>query len=274
MIIGLFLLGFIVVHFNLAAADPNWGQINGGLTNISPGKYSVWGIMGTGTNIYYTDSLGLGANSWSRPEGGGLNQINAGKNNVWGISPINQIFIRTGVSCSNLGGNAGWTKIDPPAGKTGLWVTCSDYDNGVWLIANDQTIWFRNGVSDSNPSGTDWQSIDGALVQIQAAKGGVWGVASDSTVWYRSGTYENTNTPGGQWVKVDGGLTDISVGNNVVYGVNSADGSNWYRNAISACQQTGNGWTKLSSTYTSFATNSDGAVWALQSGGSIYKTGI
>ncbi|KAK6980757.1 Tectonin 1 [Favolaschia claudopus] len=60
----------------------------------------------------------------------------------------------------------------------------------------------------SNPNGSPWLQIPGALSQISAGAGGnIWGLTSDSRIWRYTG--DNSNSP---WAQVTGALDSISVG--------------------------------------------------------------
>ena len=82
-------------------------------------------------------------------------------------------------------------------------------------------IYFREGVSRSNPAGLKWRRVPGKLTQLEAGQyGQVWGVNKRGWVYVRKGVTEQV--PWGRgWkrVKTKKSWRHITIGIGTVYGV-------------------------------------------------------
>ena len=94
------------------------------------------------------------------------------------MNRADQIYYRTG-TYDNVENNigSGWQRI---AG--GLkWI--SSGDDIVWGVNAADQIYYREGISASNPAGTGWVQVAGGLKQIDSFKGTVWGVNSKDMIY-------------------------------------------------------------------------------------------
>jgi hypothetical protein len=99
------------------------------------------------------------------------------------------------------------------------YISCGEY--GHWGVNKANLIYFREGVSRSNPVGTKWRRIPGKLTQLEAGQyGQVWGVNKRGWVYVRTGVTEQV--PWGRgWkrVKTKKAWSRITIGVGTVYGV-------------------------------------------------------
>lgn len=85
---------------------------------------------------------------------GRLTQVDVnGENLAWGVNSNDHIWLNTGPRGS-------WIKTD------GRLKHVSVGGAGVWGVNRDDFIYYREGVSSHNPSGTQWKQIEGTVIQF------------------------------------------------------------------------------------------------------------
>ena len=52
----------------------------------------------------------------------------------------------------------------------------SNGEFGVYGVNPSDEIWYRKGITNTNPIGTNWEKIDGLLKQLSIGKYGLWGI--------------------------------------------------------------------------------------------------
>ena len=103
------------------------------------------------------------------------------------------------------------------------WTSCGKI--GCWIVKSDGRTFFRRGVTESNPSGTDWVDTGGSFKQLDTGvRGEVYTVDDEGQVYTREGVTEQVQA-GRKWSKFGNKLFNhITVGDKVVGGVTPTDG--------------------------------------------------
>ncbi|MCB9493636.1 MAG: hypothetical protein H6679_05170 [Epsilonproteobacteria bacterium] len=175
-----------------------------------------------------------------------------------------------------------------PTAPTPAPVPTNPTDN-VWAVSgSDGKVWFREGVTATNPEGTSWTEITGLQARWinVSASGEVWAIesAGPAAPYYRTGI-TTQNPKGDGWVKFDGGnIMQIGAGLEGQLWCKTYLGELFYRTGITEQNPIGNGWTKVTDGNVSayrFAVGANGSVWATDSNqvaGTgfrlVYRTGI
>ena len=152
----------VFVRVNLTKADPRgkeWTKIDGSMKTLSVGptgvcwavdkKDTVWRRLGAKTS----NPIG---SKWQSVTGR-LSHITVGQSGVWGLSPKHEVIFRDGTY--GLPGDAdgsGWTKVD------GMMTWLSSGENIVWAVSANGALWYRAGIEQSCPMGTNWFRVDTA----------------------------------------------------------------------------------------------------------------
>ena len=230
---------------------------------------------------------------------------------AWGVNSNNDIFIRTGVTSSNLQGtdwkniegklkqiavNAQGTVLGVNSGDDifiRIGVTLSNPQGTGWqqmagklkniAVNNQGTVWgvnsgddifIKTGVTSSNPQGSGWEQIGGKLKNITVNdQGTVWGVNSGDDIYMRTGV-TSSNPKGTDWKQIEGKLKNITANNQVVWGVNSGDDI-FIRIGVTSSNPQGTHWQHIGGKLKQIAVNAQGTVWGVNSGDDIFiRTGI
>jgi hypothetical protein len=140
----------------------------------------------------------------------------------------------------------------------------------VWATGLDDAIYFREGVTPTNPTGTGWTKIDGALSQldINQSTGELWGVNVNSAIWYRTGITP-TNPKGSGWVNIPGTLSYIACGKGGVWGTD-LNNKVYARAEITNANPTGSAWTVLPGAWGFCTAVGENIAWHLGTGNGIY----
>ena len=140
-------------------------------------------------------------------------QISVDDTSIWGVNSHDHIYEMTNINFDDDGQitNPAWTRID------GGLSYVSVHGGVIWGVSSDHRIWFKSN------SSAPWESIPGALKQIEIGAMGVFGVNGNDQIYYRVGTHNNPNSSGSAWQHIPGGLKHISSGKSTVWGVNSSD---------------------------------------------------
>eukprot|EP00040_Diaphanoeca_grandis_P031073 m.185121 g.185121 ORF g.185121 m.185121 type:complete len:1275 (+) comp32221_c0_seq1:383-4207(+) len=114
--------------------------------------------------------------------------IGVGTNGLWVVTNTFDVYFRGGIVGGNLEGTA-WRTIAAPAvgaGANAMGVVAVGPIAQVWLIAPDGKAYVRKNASVSNPMGTKWQLVKGALLKgVCVGENLVWALDSDGKVLYR-----------------------------------------------------------------------------------------
>ena len=133
------------------------------------------------------------------------------------------------------------------------------------LIQSINTIGIVENIKDYKES--EFNQIDGQLMQISSGTYGVWGVNKNYLIYYRKGI--SPNSKGGNiWIQVDGLLKYISSGESGVWGVNF-NNEIFYRKGITKSCPEGTSWGKIdgelkqisSGEYGAYGVNSIDKIW-------------
>nr|BAL43194.1 repellent [Solaster dawsoni] len=196
-----------------------WVQTEGALKQLDVGKNVVWGVNG-GDNIYYREGI-----SATNPTGadwvqvsGALKHVSVSQNgHVWGVNGHDQVYHRIGASNCNQGGDS-WSEIG------GRLKQISVGNSGVWGVNSGDNIYYRVGTYGdlpSDPDGTSWQLVSGALKYISSADM-VYGVNVHDWIYYRVGVTPDTPT-GSRWEQIGGRAKQVESLSCLVWVVNTND---------------------------------------------------
>ena len=127
-------------------------------------------------------------------------------------------------------------------------------------------IFCRTGITDAQPSGTEWEKISGSLSYISCGAYGYWGVTQSGVIYFTALT-SGVNT---KWTKIDGSLTQIEAGpEGQVWGVNT-NKELYTRIGVSQSSPSGFKWQKVGSRSFVFVTVGLNIVYALDGGYTVY----
>ena len=83
----------------------------------------------------------------------------------------------------------------------------------TWGIAKDGGIFYRTGIVDSAPYGTEWTKVDGIGKEIVVTRfGHVWKIDNNNRLQLRKGV-SVTNPTGEEWDPVEGKAIQIMIYN-------------------------------------------------------------
>jgi hypothetical protein len=120
---------------------------------------------------------------------------------------------------------------------------------------------YRTGITSALPTGTAWQTVNGALVDISVTPvGNVWGVNAANQIWFGAKTSDPATIT---WTNIGGALVQISVGTNgAVWGVNSGNNI-YYRTGITTSTPMGSGWQQAAGVLKHVAVAPSGNIWGI-----------
>ena len=81
----------------------------------------------------------------------------------------------------------------------------------VYGVNRHYQIFCRNGITLSNPKGTDWKHVGGALKYVSCGIYGCWGVNSANQIWFRHGVTPHNCAGINHWVQISGALVQLEV---------------------------------------------------------------
>lgn len=195
-----------------------WHPVPGGLKHVSSGQAGLWGVSNAGLIYYrrFVTAKRPKGRSWRRVPGR-LKQIDSGPRGiVCGVSRTDDVMCRTQIH-SRLKWGKKWTRVP---GKL-KYISCGEY--GIWGVNKENEVYFREGVTRSNPSGLKWRRVGGRLRQIEAGKDGqVWGVGTSGRVYVRTGvTLSKPWGVGWKTVKTRKQWLHITIGVGTAFGVST-----------------------------------------------------
>ncbi|MFH0898865.1 MAG: tectonin domain-containing protein, partial [bacterium] len=140
----------------------------------------------------------------------------------------------------------------------------------VWGVNANNQLYFRNGITKTNFTGTEWKQIaDKAIKYVDVGpEGQVWAIGTDNAIYFREGITP-LNPIGISWKKIDGGLNQISGSSKAVWGVNLNDDI-YFREGITPENPTGTKWTKVPGLLKHISVNKNGVVWGVNKNDAIY----
>ncbi|XP_071804849.1 uncharacterized protein [Asterias amurensis] len=249
------------VHKRDSETQISWQQIGGALKHVSIGQAGVWGVNSGDYIYYRVSTYGDEANRGSTwvNIGGRLKQIDVGQDVAWGVNSNDNIYYRAGISNASPTGTswvqvAGALKHVSVSQKGHVWGVNSNDDifhriaasicypegswkhisgklkqisvgdAGVWGVNSGDSIYYRVGTFGdpaSDPNGSTWEQVPGALKYVSSATG-IFGVNAADVIYTREGI-SASNPTGSQWRSLPGRLKQIESLSSVVWGVNSGD---------------------------------------------------
>jgi len=220
-----------------------WYRAPGALSWVSSGSAGVWGVN-SAQRIYYRDGTYVGAKSYNYS----YNARNYGYSH-------------------STGGE--WTPLD------GLLVQIDSGRDVVWGTNAGGDVYYRSGMSASNPTGTGWVKVDGlvaAQVSVSDLDGKVWAVDRSGTVHRRTGVSSELPS-GASWEAVPGIVARyVDVGGAGVWATDTADNIYYRTDSREDCE--GSGWQRVDGKLAQVASGGE-AVWGVtQSGGIYYRLGV
>ncbi|XP_071804529.1 uncharacterized protein [Asterias amurensis] len=158
----------------------DWVLVEGSLKHVSVSQHGhVWGVN-KHDDIYHR----IGASFWN-PGGdswkkicGHLKQISVGEAGVWGVNSAHNIYYRDGTfgDPESDPNGTGWTHVD------GQLNYISSAEN-VYGVNCNGCVFKRVGRCSTNPVGTNWESHQGSLKQIESFSLMVWGTNKHNNVY-------------------------------------------------------------------------------------------
>ena len=139
---------------------------------------------------------------------------------------------------------------------------------GVFGVNKNDDIFFRKGITSSNPYGTSWDLIEGKLKQISCGEFGLWGINSSMEIFCRK-SISKENPKGTNWTKIDGAATHISVGYYGIWVISADKRGEWVRNGVTSLNQTGNEWINISGALINISSRYFG-IWGVNHSNDIY----
>ncbi len=200
------------------ARGTDWVEVPGQLAMVTVGEpHMVWALNQEGQILVRTgiDEETPEGTAWDMLDDGAFKHISVGFGAVWAVDAEGRVFCRLGITPQTPTGTdwseiaeawrhaspsiilflrlrARWAEVAEPleldyvsAGDLGL----------VWGLDEEGAIFTRRGITEGNPPGTRWESVDGQLVQVSVGFNQAWGVRYDGNVFRRAGV--STGQPGG-----------------------------------------------------------------------------
>ena len=137
---------------------------------------------------------------------------------------------------------------------------------GVWGIDEQNKIFYREGVDQATPMGTEWKQIKGSLFLIDSGPTGVvCGVTSSFKVYCRTGI-TNASPTGTNWQRIPGRMKYISCCNYGCWAINK------YNNVYFTSQINGwSKWTKIGcDLMVKIEAGLNGQVWGLNPNNELF----
>ncbi|KAI4884531.1 hypothetical protein NFI96_010978 [Prochilodus magdalenae] len=188
----------------------DWIQVAGSLKHVSVGPAGVWGvdpnnyiyklvggdwvivpgllkqvdaggmISPAGVNMFddiFCLNGGLGYPWKNIP--GKLKYYSCGPYSCWGVNSADNIYIMKGVTSTACGGSLNWEQI--PGGLSMIEVST---DGKVFGVNSNGDIFQRDGVSPSNPGGTEWRQIQHPqkVKHVSYDLGHMWLIGRDDSI--------------------------------------------------------------------------------------------
>lgn len=244
------------------AVGPNGEVVHIGAYNYSTPSFALFQAVGV---------------TAEKQQGSGWTQISGSAKRIvigpFGMWILNNDSVAGGSNVSFRDTSGNWTRVG--GGLTDIAVGSSGQ---VWGVNNTGTIFFREGISASNPMGTVWTAIDGALTQISSgANDALWGVNTSGQAWTRTSITPNARKGSGwQAVATPELFAHISVGfDESVWGVGrSGKVYYWAHDWASASSGYGDNKTWVEASGISGAkqviAGRDGEVWVITTSGAVY----
>jgi len=202
--------------------DDDWEMVDGSLSQVVVNNNDmVWGVNDATLSVYVREGI-----TTEKPMGTSWTQVTDGQlmfiaindaNQVYGVDKDGVVVYRVGITPSNPKGSQ-WIQIPGQTFKAialdkngHLWgIDQSGVMQGVSPADQAGKIYFREGITAENPTGTNWQVVEGTLKSLDVSnEGDIWGVDGSGRIFTREASA--TEPMGKSWVEVDGKLKSIFV---------------------------------------------------------------
>uniref|UniRef100_A0A8C5MUX4 Uncharacterized protein n=1 Tax=Leptobrachium leishanense TaxID=445787 RepID=A0A8C5MUX4_9ANUR len=162
--------------------DGNWVQVAGALKQVDAGGKAHLVGVNENDNVYCLNK----DTTFSRATNVPFNQLVAslkyyscGLYGCWGVNSHNVIYYRLNVNSENCKGS-GWKHVEGQ-----LVMVEASTDGEVYGINTVGQIYKREGISDSNPIGTEWSLVDiaGPFKHLSYDGGILWLINKDGNIF-------------------------------------------------------------------------------------------
>ncbi|XP_063292051.1 fish-egg lectin-like [Pelobates fuscus] len=162
--------------------DGTWVQVAGALKQVDAGGNVFLGGVNNADNIYCLSqdlTLSKGTSLPFIQLDGRLKYYSCGRYSCWGVNSNNDIFYRLNVSPNDCKGSE-WRQVDGNMIMVEVATDGSVY--GINTIGN---VYKRNGVSFSNPGGTEWSLLNvyGPFKHVSYDSGLLWLLNSEGNIF-------------------------------------------------------------------------------------------
>jgi archaellum component FlaG (FlaF/FlaG flagellin family) len=183
---------------------------------------------------------------------------------LWSVNSAGQVYY--GVQTSTIG-TITWTQVTATPSFSNISV---GVNGDVWALGPG--IFYRTGITPSNPMGTSWQIINGGLANISVCPNGdIWGVNAGGDVWFTpKPPATNPTLTNWQQIPVSTQALQISVGANGSVWVIDRTEKIYNRTGISPTTPTGSTWQLYPGQFSNVAVCPNGDVWAIGAGNQAY----
>ncbi|XP_075183340.1 fish-egg lectin-like [Anomaloglossus baeobatrachus] len=171
-------------------ANNNWQQFPGQLVHVSVGPAGVWGVNNA-TNVFK-----LRNNMWWSVTGL-LKQVDAGGDQfLGGVDALYNVFCLRQSCTTSKASMVQFTNLDGNL----KYYSCGPF--GCWGVNSTNYIFFRQNVSPEACEGTQWQQVNGRLIQLEVGTdGSVFGVNDAGNPFRREGISAQ-NPTGTSWSRI------------------------------------------------------------------------
>ena len=185
---------------------------------------------------------------WEQGLGSRIRYVDIAFDTAWCTTIDRNIFMHV---------NGVWTYVDGVAHQ----VTIGE--SGVWCINwGSAHIFYRAGVTESNPSGTEWHhDLSGLLWQITSGPAGIiWGLNGANELYFRHNS---------RWNYIRNGLKWVSCGKFGCWAV-TTNGFAYFRVGVTASIPAGVSWVDTGGSFKQLDTGVRGEVYAVDNLGQVY----
>ncbi|XP_014665081.1 PREDICTED: perivitellin-2 31 kDa subunit-like [Priapulus caudatus] len=163
-----------------------------------------------------------------------------------------------------------WKKVDGSCRQV------SSANNIVWAIAYDNdTLWYRRGINDDNPTGLKWVQVTGeaSLVSANQVNNDKWCIRNSNETYNHIGPSAYYSR-GSSWIFMKGWTKWVSVGQAGVWVVSTTNEIFFRIGTGSGVGGEGTGWEQVDGSLKQVSSG-DRVVWGVDENNSIFKrTGI
>ena len=190
------------------------------LTLLTASEVAVWALVGDkvvvreGINSYCPQGI-----SWKKADtitmdNAPVKWLSCGRTTVWAVDQIGHVWLRMVTDPTQHGHSSPvWLEIDGQLseGFPLQRVAVAPDDSMVWVVDQRGNVYVRNGVTESLPTGKQWEYVAGAQVkELVVSKTSVWAISASGEMLCRFGM-SRSNCSGDYWKKVIGSFSQLSV---------------------------------------------------------------